>query len=924
MLKVSKVAFFVAASMGASALTSVTAMASEPVSLHNNKQLKNSLKSQLSQNDSFFRVASSSSQSDFEFRTHTKSADGKHLRRSQYYKGVRVYGGEIVTHHEEKNVFSAWFQTEGEIKSISGSVITKPSIDTVIPSIDADKAIAFAKEQIKALISSSDEHAELIIFPHNGELKLAYLVSILAETQDAPTRPEFTIDAHSGAVLNRIETLHHTRVGSGPGGNEKSGLHHYGTDKPHFHAKELGNGQCEMSHTDIRVIDMEHGTTNTETFQFPCYENTHKSVNGAYSPLNDAMYYGQATIELFKDWFDSRALTGDLVMRIHYREDYLNAFWNGKEVTFGDGDLANYGVYPFTSLGVVAHEIGHGVTHQNSKLVYSNMSGGVNEAFSDMTSEALECYMNQKPDGSCEVDWLIGASIFKNRTALRYMANPEKDGHSIGHADKFTPGMGVHSSSGVFNKAFYLLANTPNWGVKKAYEVMYNANKNFWVYNGNFESLACGVTASAKDLGYDIKAIGEAFKQVGVFACTENKAPTISLTSPNVNERFIVGTGVTITANAQDDYGRVEKVEFFVNGQLHATDTQAPFETKFTSNNTGQFVVAARATDNDGAKADAQTVSFTLIDPSQCNTAPWQGGRVYTSGQKVSFDGFEYEAKWWNRDRNPGSNSGSWGVWKKGLECGGVSDKPNQAPSVQFISPLNNTEVEQGQSVNFNLDAKDSDGDVKLIEVTINGQLLTRLNSAPYQFNWKANKAGSYRFSAMAKDDKGATTTAKAVTVLVNENKEPTPTAPEVTLLSPSQGQTVKLGERLSLTVSTNDKDGDLKQVAYFVNGKQVSVSTQAPYAVSFTANQLGNVSIYAVATDATGLSTQSKANTIKVVDSSSDCAVAQWSNNKVYTAGNKASLNGELYEAKWWTRGQNPAQYSSQWAVWKKLGACN
>ncbi|ESP94709.1 Ig-like domain-containing protein [Pseudoalteromonas luteoviolacea] len=922
MFKAKKVALLVAASVGV--FSTAAAFASEPVSLHNNEQLKASIKSQLSQHQSFFRASSTDQQGELEFVTHQKTHDGRHMRRSQYYKGVRVYGGEIVTHHDEQNFLSVWFQPEGEITSISGSVVPNLSLATVKASITDKQAIEFAKEQIAELLATSDEQAELVIYPHQGKAKLAYLVTVFAETEHAPSRPEFAIDAHTGEVLSRIETLNHSKIGMGPGGNEKIGKHYYGEDMPKFHATDLGNGTCEMSDTDIRVIDMEHGTTNTETYQFPCYENTHKHVNGAYSPLNDAMFYGQATIDMFNDWFDSRALSGDLVMRIHYRKDYLNAFWNGKEVTFGDGDLDNYGVYPFTSLGVVAHEIGHGVTHQNSKLVYSNMSGGVNESFSDMTSEALECFMNQKPDGMCEVDWLIGASIFKNRTALRYMENPERDGKSIGHASKFELGMGVHHSSGVFNRAFYLLANSEGWGVKKAYEVMLHANKNFWVYNGNFESLACGVTGAAADLGYDTKAVGDAFKAVGVFACTENKAPTISITSPDSNGRYKIGSNITLKANADDEYGAVEKVEFFVNGTLHNTDLEAPYESDFSSDKTGLYTVTARVTDNEGLSADAAPLSFNLIDPSQCQTAPWQGGKVYTQGNKVAFDGFEYEAKWWNRDQNPASNSGSWGVWKKGLECGGATDKPNKAPSLSMSAPSSNTTIELGESVSVRFSASDTDGEVAKVAVSVNGQALTELTRAPYAFNYQPLEVGAYKLSAVAydNDDAQSAEVSRAITVTQTQ-PEPTPEAPSVSLITPVNGSTYNVGEQIALSVVASDKDNDLKQVAYFINGKQVAVSSVAPYSANFKATSAGSYSVFAIATDAQGLSTQSTTHRFKVNASKPSCDVPAWQASSVYTSGKQASLDGQLYQAKWWTRNQNPAQYSSRWAVWKHLGEC-
>ena len=89
-------------------------------------------------------------------------------------------------------------------------------------------------------------------------------------------------------------------------------------------------------------------------------------------------------------------------------------------MNFGDG--ASY-FYPLTSLDVTSHEISHGFTEQNSNLQYSGQSGGMNEAFSDMAGEAAE-YFDRGHN-----DWLVGAEIIKNGTALRWMCTPTQDGH---------------------------------------------------------------------------------------------------------------------------------------------------------------------------------------------------------------------------------------------------------------------------------------------------------------------------------------------------------------------------------------------------------------------------------------------------------------------------------------------------------------
>lgn len=78
------------------------------------------------------------------------------------------------------------------------------------------------------------------------------------------------------------------------------------------------------------------------------------------------------------------------------------------------------------------------------------MSGGINEAFSDIAGEAAEYYLRGN------VDWIVGSDIFKSEGGLRYFDQPSKDGRSIDHASEYYDGLNVHLSSGVYNRAFYL------------------------------------------------------------------------------------------------------------------------------------------------------------------------------------------------------------------------------------------------------------------------------------------------------------------------------------------------------------------------------------------------------------------------------------------------------------------------------------
>jgi len=433
-------------------------------------------------------------------------------RMQQHYKGVLVYGQNLVT---ETNDF-------GELVAVSGDVVRDIDMPSVKPSISAKKAARIVKSLNGHDANTEVEHSssELIIANVKGESVLAYKVSYFAHHNDKPTRPFAIVDAHSGEVLESHNALTNKRGGkggggsvsttpstaTGPGGNTKSGQYHYGTD---FSAMSVGQAgdTCYMENSNVRTIDMNNRTRGGSVHSFTCPENTYKSANGAYAPLNDAHAYGNAIFDMYSDWYNTSPLSFKLEMRVHYGRNYENAFWDGAAMSFGDGATT---FFPLVSLDVSAHEVSHGVTEQNSGLQYSSQSGGMNEAFSDMAGEAAESYMLGSND------WKVGEQIFKGNGALRYMDNPTQDGRSIDHASDFTSSMDVHYSSGVYNKAFYLLATSQGWSTRDAFGVFLRANQLYWSATSTFDQGACGVESAASDLGRSVSDVTAAFNAVGV------------------------------------------------------------------------------------------------------------------------------------------------------------------------------------------------------------------------------------------------------------------------------------------------------------------------------------------------------------------------------------------------------------------------
>ncbi|WP_262108234.1 M4 family metallopeptidase [Aeromonas sp. Marseille-Q5825] len=425
-------------------------------------------------------------------RTVTLPNGQQRVRYEQTWQGIPVWGQVLVADQA----------LGGQVNQVSGTMLRKIDADLTGPTATLSPADAALKARAGA--KGSNERVKLFVMQDEaGQARLVYLVSWLAASEQ-PSRPFVMIDAQSGSELKRWEGINHQDA-TGPGGNLKTGKYFYGAD----FAPLKVDDSCRMSSSNVDTINLNHATSGGAVHQFSCPENRVKEINGAYSPLNDAHFFGNVVFDMYRNWYNTAPLSFKLKMRVHYSRNYENAFWDGSQMTFGDGATT---FYPLVSLDVAAHEVSHGFTEQNSGLVYSGQSGGINEAFSDMAGEAAENYMKGSND------WLVGAQIFKGNGSLRYFEDPSRDGSSIGHASDYYDGIDVHHSSGVYNRAFYLLASTNGWHTRKAFEVFVLANRLYWGPNTTFDQGACGVTRAATDLGYSLSDVAAAFSAVGVNA----------------------------------------------------------------------------------------------------------------------------------------------------------------------------------------------------------------------------------------------------------------------------------------------------------------------------------------------------------------------------------------------------------------------
>ncbi|MFP5245807.1 MAG: M4 family metallopeptidase, partial [Thermoanaerobaculia bacterium] len=394
-----------------------------------------------------------------------------HVRLQQRLNGLPVVGAEYIVHADAAgNVFAlnGRFVPDRDLPR-DAELNGWTAIENAIAQAGIDRPTYEAWPELTYVVND------------RGNAFLAWSVMASYVNEEGEQRDRIFADARTGDLVLRAAQIHRARNRATYNGNNTSTLP--GT----LVLTETGGS------TSDSVISTAHAHAATS---YDYYSSVHgrDSYNGAGAQIKTT---------------------------VHHQVGYNNAFWNGSQLVYGDGDGVQFSPLG-NALDVGAHELTHAVTTYSANLTYSNESGALNEGTSDIMAAAVESWK----DGAVTSDtWKVGEDVTTPGTAgdaLRYMNDPVADGDSYDYYPTRYTGTGdyggVHLNSGIANLAFKLmvtggthprgkttvnvtaLSATLTTSMNMAAKIWYRALTVYMTSSTNFQGARNATASAATDL----------------------------------------------------------------------------------------------------------------------------------------------------------------------------------------------------------------------------------------------------------------------------------------------------------------------------------------------------------------------------------------------------------------------------------------
>ena len=470
------------------------------------------------------------------------------VKLQQVAKGIKVKDRQLNVH----------FNNSGEVIAVNGQYENKAiSIENEeAAEIGEDKALEAALQQFnyETLRNQPSVEREIIIIDEK-----AYDTFKVNVQYDAPEIGNWDVyvDAHTGDIVKKTSRIRYDGPVTGSGVNVVGQTRSINLT--------LTSGKYYMQDQTKAMTGQikTYTANNAQTRPGTVVNNTTSTFNTeAFKAAVSAHDYAGAVYNFYKNLFNRNSIDNkgmSIISTVHYGSRYNNAFWDGTQMVYGDGDGSTF-TYLSGDLDVVAHEMTHGVTERSANLNYENQSGALNESMSDIMGVLVQTYDKYNVTGGGawtfnSADWVVGDQIYTPNTAgdaLRSLANPtlyNQPAHMNNYQNlpntEAGDWGGVHTNSGIPNKAGYLVAQAI--GCEKTARIYYRALTSYMTPTTDFLAARNYLVQSATDLygasSAEVTGVKNAFDSVGIVPFTDTYEP-----NGTTAQAYAIASGVSYTS----------------------------------------------------------------------------------------------------------------------------------------------------------------------------------------------------------------------------------------------------------------------------------------------------------------------------------------------------------------------------------------
>lgn len=471
-------------------------------------------------------------------RVQTDGQNRFHVRMNQFYNNVPVHGAEVIVHLNEFGegvAFNGKYLKLNENFDVNASITSQAALERV----KSDAAVKFRthglNENEKHFVQYDEPQSILCIYESKGITSIPVLAYHIVFCPSVSKRLEYFVDAHTGNVLYSANTVCFVDGPKTASANDLNGvsrtINTYQKGATFFLldvTRSMFDGPASVLPDEpvggILTIDMNNTFgDNTSVKHVTTSNNVWANTKAVSAHFNAGAAFEYYKTQHSRNSIDGAGGTVFSIINVPDSETGAamdNAFWNGKFMCYGNGDVA---FKPLAgAMDVAGHEMTHGVVQNTANLEYQGESGAINESMADVFGFLMD-----------PTDYLIGEDVVKASAfpsgALRSLSDPHNGGTSLSDAgfqpkhmnEKYSgteDNGGVHINSGIPNHAFFKYAEATT--KDKAAKVYYKALNDYLTKSSQFIDLRLAVIKAATDLfgagSNEVTQAGLAFDAVGI------------------------------------------------------------------------------------------------------------------------------------------------------------------------------------------------------------------------------------------------------------------------------------------------------------------------------------------------------------------------------------------------------------------------